>query len=279
MVFLRPHFERYSELSGQVVSILREHVALIEEAGIDEMYFELSFTGSYPKAADLCRRIKKEIRERLHLTCSIGIGPNKLIAKIASDFQKPDGLTIVEEKEAESFLSPLSVRKIPGIGPKTEALLSREGIKSIQDLRDLSENDLRERFGKWGGELYERVRGRDHSPIEEAHVPKSVGEQETFLKDTRDAGFITERVIGMCGEVMRRLQAEGFKRFRTVVVIVRFADFETKSRAHTLKQPADSLKTLQSEALKLILPVLDRRENPKLKLIRLVGVRVQKIQT
>ena len=122
------------------------------------------------------------------------------------------------------------------------------------------------------------VRGRDDSPIEEHAVPKSIGEEETFDRDTRDAMLIGERLKAMCQDVMRRLAGDGFVSFRTVAVKVRFADFDTKTRAHTLPQSANQPATLEFEALKLLMPFLDSRENPQRKAIRLVGVRVEKLQ-
>jgi nucleotidyltransferase/DNA polymerase involved in DNA repair len=132
-------------------------------------------------------------------------------------------------------------------------------------------------FGKWGLELYEKVRGRDDSPIQEACEVKSVGEQETFAKDTRDSNMIVERLRRMCEDVLHRLPESGFRSFRTVVVTVRFADFETKSRSRTLVHPTGSVKDLEVEALNLLLPFLDHRDNPKRKLIRMTGVRVEKL--
>ena len=278
VVFIRPNFERYTEVSERISAILRKHVSVVEEASIDEMYFDLSFAGNFEKAKEICQRIKAEIKASERLTASIGIGPNKLIAKVASDFKKPDGLTLVEEKDAEAFLAPLSVRKIPGIGPKTELILAERGIRIVQDLKGLSLSEFEEMFGKWGRDLYEKIRGHDASPIQEEYETKSIGEQETFANDTRDSGFIVERLTLMCQNVLRRLLAAGFKKFRTIVVTIRFADFETKSRSHTLAHPTDSLKTLEFEAIKLLMPFLDGRENPRSKLIRMIGVRVEKLE-
>jgi nucleotidyltransferase/DNA polymerase involved in DNA repair len=250
---------------------------VVEGAGIDEAYFDLSFTGSYDRAADLARQIKAMILAQERLTASIGIGPNKMVAKIASDFQKPDGLTLVTPEEAEDFLAPLAVRKIPGIGPKTEQSLARLGIKTVEDLKRFTPEELRERFGKWGPSLYERIRGRHDSPLVTSWEPKSVGEQETFAQDTRDLEFIFSRLWELCRGVWQRFLADGFHTFRTVVVTVRFADFDTYSRSHTRGEPAASLRILIFEAMKLLVPFLDRRENPKHKLIRLIGVRVEKL--
>ncbi len=279
VVFLRPDFEKYSEVSARIAAILRKHASRVEEAGIDEMYLDLSFAGTLERAKEICQEIKNEIQAREHLTASVGIGPNKLIAKIASDFQKPDGMTVVEEKNAETFLAPLPIRKIPGIGPKTEAALAERGIRLVQDLRRFSRDELERMFGKWGSDLYEKVRGRDDSPIMEEYEVKSVGAQETFAEDTRNPEMIMGCLKLLCEDVFRRLTKAGFKNFRTVVLTIRFADFETRTRSHTRASPADSLKDLESEAIRLLLPFLDRRENPKLKLIRMIGVRVEKMAT
>jgi DNA polymerase IV (DinB-like DNA polymerase) len=276
-VFVRGRHRRYSEVSARLMAILHRLAPVVEEASIDEAYFDLSFAGSFEAATEICRKIKQEIKVSEHLTASIGLGPNKLIAKIASDFQKPDGLTVVSAQEAEDFLAPLPVRKIPGIGPKTEKFLAGQGIKLVRDLKGFSAEELQEMFGKWGPELFERIRGRHFSPLVTEWEPKSVGEQETFAQDTLDLNFIFTRLWLMCREVFRRVRAEGFSSYRTVVVTVRFADFDTKSRSHTLPAPSDSPRLLRFEAMKLLMPFLDRRENPKHKRIRLIGVRVEKL--
>jgi len=275
--FVRGNYLRYTEVSLRIMAILRRHAPVVEGAGIDEAYFDLSFTGSYDRAADLARQIKAAILGQERLTASIGIGPNKMVAKIASDFHKPDGLTLVTPEEAEDFLAPLAVRKIPGIGPKTEQTLARLGIKTVKDLKRFTPEELYEKFGKWGPSLYERIRGRHDSPLVTEWEPKSVGEQETFAQDTRDLEFIFSRLWELCRGVWQRFLADGFHTFRTVVVTVRFADFDTFSRSHTRGEPAASLRTLTFEAMKLLTPFLDRRENPRSKLIRLIGVRVEKL--
>ena len=278
VVFVRGRHRRYAEVSDRVMAILHRFAPVVEEASIDEAYFDLSFTGAYETATAICRQIKAEIKDQEQLTASIGLGPNKLIAKIASDFQKPDGLTVVTVAEATAFLEPMPVRKIPGIGPKTEKFLAGMGIKLVRDLKRFSPEELQEMFGKWGPELYERIRGRHFSPLVTEWEPKSVGEQETFGQDTLELNFLFTRLWAMCHEVFKRLQAEGFRTYRTVVVTVRFADFDTKSRSHTLAAASDSPRILRFEAMKLLMPFLDRRENPKHKLIRLIGVRVEKLQ-
>jgi DNA polymerase IV (DinB-like DNA polymerase) len=270
--------ERYAEVSTHVMETLRRFVFLVEPASIDEAYFDLSSCESYTLAEEVCRKMKRTIREEERLTASVGIGPNKLIAKIASGVHKPDGLTTVREEDVAAFLAPLPVRTIPGVGPKTEAELARIGAKTVKDMRAFSQEELRAMFGKRGLDLYEKIHGRDESPVEETHEVKSTGEQETFERDTRDLHFLVERLRAICQDVMHRLTAEGFTHFRTVVLTVRFADFETNSRSHTLSVPTNSLTVLQREAMNLLMPFLDDRENPGGKLIRLIGVRVEKLE-
>lgn len=182
------------------------------------------------KAKELCETIKKEIRESEQLTASVGIGPNKLIAKIASGAQKPDGLTVVVEGDAAAFLANLPIRTIPGIGPRTEDLLRERGVATVRDLRRLTRQELQSLLGKWGLDLYERARGRDESPVVEEYQVKSIGEQETFLEDIADPAFVSQRLRGLCQDVFDRFRQSGFGGFRTVVITVRFADFETKTR-------------------------------------------------
>jgi len=278
VIFVSVDMAKYARVSEEVMAIVRRFIPLVEQASIDEAYGDLSFMELYEAAEGLCRRLKEAIRAEEQLTASVGIGPNKLIAKIASGMHKPDGLTVVREGEAEAFLAPLSIRAIPGIGPKTEAMFAREGIKLVKDLKPLSVYQLEELLGKRGADLYDKVRGLDSSPIEEYSEPKSIGEQETFESDTLESQVLLNQLVALGQDVMDRLDREGFHTFRTVVLTVRFADFETKSRTHTLAMPAGDAATLHREALKLLLPFLDRRENPRRKLIRLLGLRVEKLQ-
>ncbi len=277
-VFLGVNHRRYREVSERIMALVRRHAPLVEEASIDEAYFDLSRAGSFDRAAAICRQLKREIQDQERLTASIGLGPNKLVAKIASDFQKPDGLTIVTPEEAEAFLESLAVRKIPGIGPKAEARLARQGLRTVRDLKKFSPEELQGWFGKWGLELYERLRGRHEAPLQEEYEPKSVGEQETFSTDTLELQFLFDRLLHLCRHVRKRLLAEGFRACRTVVVTVRFADFDTRSRSHTLAAATAALDRLQFFAMKLFMPFLDRRENPRKKRIRLIGVRLEKLE-
>lgn len=269
--------KRYHEVSDAVMSVVRNYVPITEQAGIDEIYLDFSFTRSFRKAKELAVAIKRAIQEQEQLSSSVGIGPNKLVAKIASDFLKPDGLTVVRERDVLGFLESLSVRAIPGIGPKTELLLEHRGIRTVGDLRKFSRTELFDRIGKWGVKYYDRARGRDDEPVEEVYEIKSIGEQETLPQDTDAPQVLLPRLESMCGRVFERLKEHNFEGFRTAVVTVRFANFETASRSRTFVRAVSSRHALTFEAMRLLIPFLDARENPRKHLIRLIGVRVEKL--
>jgi DNA polymerase IV (DinB-like DNA polymerase) len=260
------------------MKILERFSPLVEQASVDEAYFDLSQTKDYSGAAAMAREIKRTIKEERNLTCSIGIGPNKLVAKIAAGSQKPDGLTVVEDKQVQAFLDKLDVNELPGVGPKTKENLKELGILSIRDLRrKMTLRNLETIFGKSGKNMYYKARGIDESKLSLEHEIKTVGASETFEKDTRDFNFISERISLMCEEILHRVSLDGFKKFFSIVLTVRFSDFETKDRSITLKEPISKQKDLEFEITKLLMPFFDKRENPKKKKIRLVGVRVKKL--
>src|SRR6266545_3163418 len=230
------------------------------------------------KLAEAARRKgEREIAEREGLTCSVGLAPNKLVAKIASDFKKPDGLTVVVPEEVQAFLDPLGIRVIPGIGPKTEAELHERGIRTVRDLRGLELGQLADWFGRWGEDLHAKARGLSDSPVSNEWEPKSVGEQETFEVNTLDSTFILDRVRALAGEVFTRVRRQGFRAFRTVTITVRFAHFRTLTRSHTSREEMASEEGLYAGAERLLLPFLDQRENPRGTKIRLIGVRAEKL--
>src|SRR5262249_54870556 len=164
------------------------------------------------------------------------IGPNKLVAKIASDFQKPDGLTVVRPDEVQRFLDPLRIRVIPGIGPKTERFLQARRIRTIADLRALERARLAEWLGRWGEDLFVTARGLSESTVSNERVRKSVGEQETFEVDTLDATFVLDRARALAHTVWGRIEGHGFRAFRTVTVTVRFENFITFARSRTVRE-------------------------------------------
>lgn len=298
VVFMEPDIKRYAAVSSEIFSYIAAlpEVSAFEQTSIDECYLELfSLAGQKSErsgplgqvlrtfstsqlSVDVASKIKKWMKEKQGLTCSIGIGPNKLIAKIAAGKQKPDGLTIVKDDEVQAFLDPLSVRDLMGVGPKTEGALNALGIFKISELRKKSQSFLVEQFGKHGAGMYSQARGVDESPLVSDREAKSVGEQMTFDKDTLDAPTILGAFKQMAGSVARQIKREGVF-FKTIAIIVRFADFDTKTRSHTLKVSSNEAKVLETEALQLLMPFLDSRENPKRKKIRLVGVRAENLES
>jgi DNA polymerase IV (DinB-like DNA polymerase) len=276
-VFLPDNHRLYREVSERIMAILAQHGDAFEEASIDEAYLDLSSLGSLEAAAERTGALKLEILAREGLTCSIGVGPNKLVAKIASEFKKPDGLTVVRPEDVQAFLDPLPVRVIPGVGPKTESVLHEQGIRIVGDLRGVELARLVAWFGRWGEGLYAKARGISESPVSNEWEPKSVGEQETFPEDTLDAAFVLERARALAQEVFQRLGREGFHGFRTVTVTVRLAHFQTFTRSQTAPEPLTTGEALSAEAVRLLLPFLHGPENPRQRKIRLIGVRVEKL--
>jgi DNA polymerase IV (DinB-like DNA polymerase) len=285
--FIIGGYRRYTETSRRVMEYLKTESDMFEQASVDEAYLELTddeqqiiYNGKnknpWREAEERAKKIKKHILKIEKLTCSIGIGPNKLVAKIAAGVKKPDGLTVVETEDVQKFLDPMPARSLPGIGPKSEAILKREGIEMVQELRARSEERLVKLFGKWGSEMWRKAHGVDDGAVIEEHEIKSIGEQETFHEDTLDANILLARLKAMARSVHGSLAREGYN-FKTISIVVRFSDFETKTRAHTLSLPARDTKTIERESLALLLPFLDRRENPKKKRIRLLGVRLEKL--
>jgi DNA polymerase IV (archaeal DinB-like DNA polymerase) len=282
-VFIQPNFPLYREVSARIMGILQRAADAFEEASIDEAYLDLSSLENFTAAQEHMTRLKSEIREREGLGCSVGIAPNKLVAKIASGQQKPDGMTLVEPQRIGEFLDPLPVRTIPGIGPKGEDFLRERSIVTIKDLRAIPEAALTDWFGKWGQRLFEKARGIDDSEVSNDWTRKSLGEQETFEEDTRSAAIVTERLDGMAARIIDKLQNKEFSGFRTITLTVRFSDFQTSNRSRSIKSGillddgGRALMALKQHALSLLLPFFDERENPRNKAIRLIGLRVEKL--
>ena len=277
VAFVHGNRKLYVEVSERVMAILAPGGDLFEEASIDEAYLDLSSLGTFEAALERVQALKREVAEREGLTCSVGLGPNKLVAKIASDFKKPDGLTIVRPEDVQAFLDPMSIRVIPGIGPKTEAELHERGIRTVCDLRELARGQLAEWFGRWGEDLHAKARGLSDSPVSNEWEPKSVGEQETFEVNTLDPDFILQRVRALAAEVFTRLQRQGFRACRTATITVRFAHFRTVTRSQTSRDQIASEESLYTAVAGLFVPFFDARENPRATKIRLIGVRAEKL--
>jgi len=276
-VFLRGDRAVYREVSSRIMAIAAVGADAFEEASIDEAYLELSSLGDFERAAAHAREVKARVLAAEGLTCSVGVGPNKLVAKIASDFQKPDGLVVVPPENIRAFLDPLPIRRLPGIGPRSEAALKQRGIQTIAELRAVPRVELAKWFGKSGIGMHERAHGVSNSPVSDEWERKSVGEQETFERDTLDAPYVLARARALAAGVFERLRADGFRAFRTVSITVRFVNFVTLSRSRTADTPITTQEALEALAHELLLPFFDERENPRGRKIRLIGVRAEKL--
>jgi DNA polymerase IV (DinB-like DNA polymerase) len=258
----------YVEVSIEIMNILRGYTDKFEQWGIDEAFLDVtSKVRDYSEAEALARQIKKHIVEQTGLTCSIGISYNKLVAKIASDFQKPDGLTVVREEEVEKFLNPLPVRKLLGVGKKTGQILENMGVKTISDLVKYDPAVLVDRFGIMGTAMYLMAHGVDNSEVAERTGISSVGRDTTFQEDTNDFGHVLQALDELAEEVYDDIQEQQLC-FRTVTIRIRYENFETHTHGKTLPFITDRLQDLKKNARELIQPYLraDRK-------IRLIGVR------
>lgn len=265
-VFLPVDFAAYHHYSAKFKAVMQGVSASLEDRGIDEAFLDITDLGG--ASADIARKIKQRIQAETGLTCSIGIAPNKLLAKMASELDKPDGLTILAAGDVESRIWPLGVRKLPGIGPKTEARLVALGIRTIGELAALPIERLVQELGRsYGAYLYEAARGIDDDPIVTHWEPKSRSRETTFQEDVGDWQQLARTLAGLAREVAEDLRDEGY-RGRAIGIKVRFADFETHTRVKTLPEPTASETTIRKAAFECLGRLkLDRR-------VRLLGVRV-----
>jgi len=266
-IYVPPHFPLYIRASNGVMEILRTRSPHFHQVSIDEAFLDVTHAGSYEAAGEMARGIKEEIQAKEGLTCSIGIGPSRIVAKIASDFKKPDGLTIVRPEEVAGFLAPLPAGKIPGIGKKTGAELDRMGIGTIGDLMKANVQLLQSRFGKWGMHMHELAYGRDvHGPREDG-VSRSISRETTFGEDTDDPAALIRAIGEMAADLHETLVRERLL-FRTLTVKIRYTGFVTKTISRTLPHPESSLGVMRGLAGELLSAA------PGGKTVRLVGVRL-----
>jgi DNA polymerase-4 len=265
-IFLPVDFALYSEESKRIKAILQEFSPVIEDAGLDEAFLDISNTEG--EAKNIARLIKRRIVERTGLTCSVGVGPNKLLAKIASDMDKPDGLTIITEGDIEKRIWPLPARRLWGVGPKTEEKLKRLGIITIGDLAELSKEELVNQFGLAQGHyLFRAARGIDNSPLITHWEPKSISRETTFEEDVANRELLIRTIEEFAADIVLRMKEEKYFA-RTVTVKLRFADFDTHTHGATLAHETDDLEIIRRTALECLDWFALRKK------VRLVGLRV-----
>ncbi|MDD1661517.1 MAG: DNA polymerase IV [Methanomicrobiales archaeon] len=270
-VYIPPHFPLYLQASREVMEILRTYSPHFHQVSIDEAFLDLSHVGDFGLAVEIARRIKKEVAEKEQLTCSIGIGPSRIVAKIASDFTKPDGLTVVEPDRVREFLAPLPVGKVPGIGKKTGRELGQMGIRTIGDLAGSDIQHLQSRFGKWGLHMHELALGRDVREVRGDGVSRSISRETTFDRDTDDPDVLIRAVEGMAADLHNAIARENLF-FRTLTLKIRYTGFITRTWSRTIPHETNALQTIRDLARGLLISA------PHQGTVRLVGIRLSHLQ-
>ena len=262
-------FDRYREISQRVLSIFRDLTPLVEPLSLDEAYLDVtSIVAKDRPPADIAASLKRRVKHELGLTISVGVATSKSIAKIASDMDKPDGLTVVVPGDEKAFLAPLPIRDLWGVGPRTAERLNSEGIETIGDIARQDEDWLRERFGKHGAQMQKLALGQDNSPVVVRRETKSVSAETTFAQDIGEPEALLEVVNRLSQRVshqLRRKQLQG----RTVKLKLRLSDFTTFTRQKTLPYAVQSADDLSQSAGELLRAELYGRRR-----FRLVGVGV-----
>jgi DNA polymerase IV len=266
-VVLPPRHRLYRDYSQRVMAVLGEASPLLEQMSIDEAYLDLTGRiAGWEDCINLAREIQGRVREEVHLSASLGVATNKLVAKVASDRDKPGGLTVVRPGEEAAFLAPLPVRVLWGIGPVTAQRLAALGVQTVGDLTLLDEQQLQARLGQYGLDLARRARGIDTRPVSTEHETKSVSQERTFRRDLNDVQVLAQQLQHLSQGVAHRLERHGLAA-ATIGVKIRYADFTTLSRQMTLDVPTDDEQTIYHAAWALFERTW-KRGRP----IRLLGV-------
>jgi DNA polymerase IV (DinB-like DNA polymerase) len=271
--YIPPNWTLYERTSEEVMATLRGFADKFEQASIDEAFLDVTSRGSDEESARrVALEVKEAVKARHHLTCSVGVGPNKSSAKIASDRNKPDGLTVVPFGGVSGFLAPLPVGVVPGIGRKTGEFLSEKGISTIGQLQQLDGKQLLNWFGKNGVWLWGVIHGEENVEVRQQEMPKSLSVERTFKEDVKDFREVRREAADGAAELMRRVKSAGYS-YRVAGIKIRFQGFETHTREKTLVSHTDSADPL-IEAVDRLLDEFETKGKP----VRLVGVRVADIQ-
>jgi DNA polymerase-4 len=250
VIFVPPDFTRYRAVSHDVREILKRHTDLIEPLSLDEAYLDVTKNKTGLATATLvARTIREQIRQELNLTASAGVAPNKFLAKLASDWRKPDGLFVIQPDDVDGFLLPLPVGRLPGVGKVTEEKLSRLEIKAVGDLRGLDRSSLEQQFGRFGLRLHELSRGIDDSEVVPDRPTKSISAEDTFEQDAPIAE--TEPMIRRLAEKVWAASRKESRIARTVVLKLKTREFKILTRSHTPPSPPSSCEELTDIALTL----------------------------
>jgi DNA polymerase-4 len=266
-IFLPPDFTRYKAVSRAVREIFQRHTDLVEPLSLDEAYLDVTENKTgLATATRVAKAIRQQMREELSLTASAGVAPNKFLAKIASDWRKPDGLFVIQPADLETFLPPLPVGRIPGVGKVTETRLKQIGIQTVGDLQTFDLTSLEAQFGRYGSRLYQLARGIDHSRVVPDRLTKSISAEDTFARDIPLSE--TEELIRRLAEKVWSASQKEPRVARTVILKLKTSDFNILTRSHTPIVPPVSCEELTTIALSL----RERIDLGPAQRFRLVGV-------
>lgn len=274
LIILPPRFDLYHSYSRRVMTIVRQASSLVEQVSIDEAYLDLTDeVEAWEDSVEIARRLQQRVRDEVGLSASLGVATNKLVAKVASDHEKPGGLTVVRRGKEAAFLAPLPVRVLWGVGPVTERRLATMGVTTVGDLACLSEQDLCARFGRHGAEMARQAQGNDARPVVAEHERKSVSQERTFACDVRDGQTLRKELWRLTQGVAHRLKRADLAA-GTIAVKLRYADFATLMRQMSLSVPTDDEREIHRVA-KVLLDRAWQKGRP----VRLLGVVVRNLSS
>ena len=272
VVFLPVDYEYYEQVSDKLMRIFRSYADVFEQVGIDEAYLDVTGKahGSFDEAKALAEKMKNDVRQQVGVTFSVGVGPNKLVAKVAADTQKPDGLTVVRAEEAKAFLQPLSVNRLIGVGLKTSKRMTELGITTVGDLAGFNVQKLVEIFGRTlGVYFHDAANGLDDEPVQEAGEAESISRITTLKENTHNLARIVEKTDELTSDIHNTLVQRNLS-FKQAGIILIMADLKVRNRSQTLEQPSKDLETLRRLVRRLLEKFLENSEVE----VRRVGVKV-----
>lgn len=265
-IFISPRMNRYKEVSNKIMFLLKDFSPLVEVISIDEAFMDITGCDRLlGEPREIALQIKQKIKEIVNLSCSVGIAPSKVLAKIASDMDKPDGLTIISADKVLRFIETLPIQKVPGVGKMTGRKLETLGIQTLGDVKAYPEHILLKKLGKFGRRLMELSAGNDYSRVSPSFTHKSVSTETTLLEDTEDKRLLEEYLLKQAEEIGRTLRKMGVKA-RTITLKIKHFDFNQKTKNLTLQAPTQSTKTIYKAATKLLAAYRITKK------VRLIGV-------
>lgn len=267
-IFLPVDEKYYEDVSSKIMSLLKSFASKFEQVSIDEAFLDISDkVSSYDEAYEYAKKVKDSVREKFNLPCSVGIGPNKLIAKMACEAAKPNGIKLVREEDSKEFLAPLPIEKLYGIGKKSAEKLKEMGFKTVGDLANANKQLLINEFGAFGLEIYEHANGVDEEEVNENYEIKSIGREYTFERDTDDKEEIKRKFSELADEVINDVLKHGFY-FKTVTIKLRYESFDEHLHSKSLGYYTQDKNTLEKAGIELF------ESNATGEKIRKVGLRV-----